>query len=275
MNYRISGKFLKRIVLLFTVIISLSMKAQAPIDTTYQLPYKEALHYRVYYKLGGIWVYAAFANFKTDTVTFQNKKCYNLTVDAFTRKKYNWIYSLEDHYTSITDINTFKPLKFKEYNIEKGVTYNNVYDFDWDKGEINILMSRSGKNNDTVRTTKKLPGFITDSYSAVHYIRLWDFDQINIGDTLRYKTILDGKIFDQEIVYHGKDFVKDSDGNKVEAFKLEALVRNSSFFRADKGIIVWVANNKDRWIIVVDAKIIVGSIYVFLDQPGVASFNRH
>ena len=262
----------KYILIFFIFLISLSAHSQVAVDSSYRLPLNEKLHYRVYYRLAGIWVYAAFANFKTDTMTLEGRNVYKLYVEAFTRKKYNWVYSLEDHYTSYTDRKTFKPLKFEEYNIEKGITYHNIYNFLWDKDSINIVVSQS--NKDTVKFSKKLPEFITDSYSAVHYLRLWDFSKFKVGDTLRYKTILTGRIFDQEIIYHGKEMVTDKKGNKVEAFKLEALVKNSSFFRADKGIFVWIANNKARWIIKVDAKIVVGSIFVYLDQPELVSFDR-
>ncbi len=265
--------FLKKIVLFFSVFISFSLSAQVKMDTNYVLPAGEDIHYRIYYKLGNLWVYAAIANFKTDTLTYQGKKAYKLYVEAFTRKKYNWIYSLEDHYTSITDCKTFLPLKFEKYNIEKGITYHNIYHFDWNKKEVEMFISRSDQKDTTIK--KKLPDFVTDSYSAVQYLRTWDFSALKKGQHVAFETILDGKIFSQEIIYHGKEVVLDKDGNEVSSFKLEAPIKNSSFFDKHQGVFVWISDNKDRWIVKVSAKILVGSIVVFLDEPGLISFDRH
>ncbi len=268
-----SIKFLKSILVVWIVFLSFSSYAQVKMDTNYVLPAGEDIHYRIYYKLGNLWVYAAIANFKTDTMTFEGKKVYKLSVDAFSRKKYDWIYSLEDHYTSYTDMESFLPLKFEKYNIEKGITYHNIYEFNWETKEVRMFISRSDNGN--ITETKKLPDFITDSYSAVQYLRTWDYGSLKEGKHLKFQTILDGKIFQQEIIYHGKEMVKDKNGNEVEAFKLEAPIKNSSFFSKKEGVLVWIADNKERWIIKVSAKIVVGSIIVFLDEPGMVSFDRH
>jgi len=268
---------LKRLVLLSVLIFFLFpvfLHAQIKIDTNFRLPVQEKLHYRIYYKLGRLWVYAAFANFRTDTTTFNEKKVYKLYVEAYSRKKFDWIYSLEDHYTSLVDYQTFKPYQFEKYNIEKGIVYHNIYRFNWKTNQI-LMTIYSSSENDTLQKTEKLPSFITDAFSAVHYIRTWDFSQIKKNKKLGFHTILDGKVFKQEVIYRGTDSISDKNGNKIKAYKLEALIKNSTFFRSDKGVMVWVADNPERWIVKVNAKIIVGSIVVFLDQKGLASFDIH
>ncbi len=242
-------------------------------DPHYRLPVKEKLDYRVHYKFSVVWIYGAYATFTTDTLTFENKRSYKFNVDAFTRKKYRWIYDLEDHYTSITDYETFLPLRFEEHNIEKGVKYDYTYIFDWENNVVDMTLKQSEKQDRNLE--KKLPDFITDSFSAVHYLRLWNYNEYSPGDTIEFKTMLNGKIFDQQIVYLGKESIKDAAGKEVDAFTLKALMKNSSFFSHKNGIKVWIADNKERWIVKVDANIIIGRIIVFLDTPGIASFDTH
>jgi hypothetical protein len=266
-------KLIFLIFISFVVKCSFAYQHEVIIDSSYKLPANEKLYYRVYYQLGDLWVFAAFATFNTDTITYDSTKAYKLYVDAYSRKKYNWIYSLEDHYTSISDYYTFRPLKFEEYNIENKKTYNNVYTFDWNNKVVTMLLKKSGAPEEVLKV--ELPDFITDSYSAVHYIRFWDYSRYNVGDTIAFETMLDGKIFKQGIVYLGKEKIKDKQGNEIDAFKIMALIKNSTFFSKKKGVLVWVADNNEKWIIKVKAKILVGNIIVFLDQEGVASFDIH
>jgi len=261
---------------MFFVLSSFYLSAQvqpALIDTTYRLPLKEKLDYRIYYKFSGLWAYAADATFSIDTLTIENKKAYKLSADAFTRKKYRWIYNLEDHYISFTDIETFLPLRFEEHNIEKGVHYDYTYIFDWENKKVRMTLKESKKEDRILE--KELPDFITDSYSGVHFIRLWDYSRYAPGDTIEFETMLDGKIYKQQIVYHGKEKIKNREGDDVDVFALEALIKNSSFISKKDGVRVWVTDNKDRWIVKVDVNIIIGRVIVFMNTPGVASFDTH
>jgi len=266
MNFKI---YLVALLLFFSINVAFS---QIKTDTTYQIPVAEKNHYRVYYNLGNFWVHGAEANITTDTLTFENKKSYKFYVEAFTRRKYNWIYSLEDHYTSITDIETFKPLKFEKYNIEKKIIYHNIYDFDWEENVVKMLITQS--DQDTIKKTEKLPDFITDAFSAVHYLRIIDFNSYKKGDVISYMTILDGKMFKQKIVYEGEDVITDKKGNKHKTFLLTALIKNSTFFSKKDGVKVWITNDDKRLIAKVNAKIIVGSIIVFLNNEKI-SFDNH
>ena len=262
----------KFVLLVFVLMISICLYAQNKpviVDPVYKLPVKEKLNYRVYYKLSAFWIYGASVTFFTDTITYENKRAYKLQVDAFTREKYRWIYSLEDHYTSITDCKTFLPLRFEEHNIEKKVNYDYTYVFDWENEIINMTLKQSEKPDRNI--VEKLPDFITDTYSAVHYIRLWDYNEYTPGDTIEFQTIVDGKIFKQEVIYLGKESLKDNEGKMIKTFELQAIIKNSTFFIEKKGNKVWVANNKERWILQVDANIIIGRIIAFIDTPGIPS----
>ena len=260
--------FKKNALSILLILIATTIFAQVRIDTAFKVPYNENIHYRVYYKLANFWVYAAIADLKTDTMTFENKKVYKLYAEGFTRKKYNWIYSLEDHYASYTDINTFKPLKFEKHNIEKKITYRNIYNFDWNNKTVNMLITQSKK--DTIEKTEKLPDFITDEFSAVHYLRTVDFSSYKPGNKFSYKTILDGNIFKQEFIYRGTDTLTDVNGKKYRTFVVEALIKNSYFFSKKEGVIVWITDNKERWIAKINAKILVGNIVVFMRENDVS-----
>jgi len=257
------------ITLLFSLYI-VTANSQVATDSAYKLPASEKLHYQVYYKLGKIWINAGIANLKTDTITTDSTLVYRFTADGYSKKKYDWIYSLEDHYKSVVSYTDLTPIRFEKENIEKKVWVHNIYNFNKKEQKMDLFMETTGQQ--PVHRTEKLGGFLTDALSAIYYIRTWDFNEFNIGDTLTFKTILDGKIFDQSLVYLGKDVIQTSEGKEINAFKLGALIKNSTFFRGDDAVIVWITDNSERWIAKAKAKIVIGSIIIYLDKQGLVSF---
>jgi hypothetical protein len=260
-------KYLLTLIFGFLVLFT---AAQVQTDSTYRLPAKEKLHYKIYYKLSKIWINAGVANLKTDTLTNDSTLLYRFTADGFTLNKYRWIYSLEDHYESLTDYNTLEPVRFEKENTEKGIWVHNIYNFFPDEHKIDMFMEASKKH--PVKKTETFNGFITDALSAIYYIRTWDFNNLNEGDTLVFKTILDGKIFDQSLIYLGKDVLQTAGGKEVNTFKLGAIIENSTFFRGEDAVVVWITDNRQRWLAKAKAKIVVGSIIVYLDKQGLVSF---
>jgi len=258
------------ITLLFSLFI-VTANSQVATDSAYKLPASEKLHYKVYYKLGKIWINAGMANLKTDTITTDSTLTYQFTADGYSKKKYNWIFRLEDHYESDVNYTNLAPIRFEKENIEKKVWVHNIYNFNEKEQKIDLFMETTGKQ--PVHGTEKYEGFLTDALSAIYYIRIWDFNEFNIGDTLTFKTILDGKIFNQSLVYLGKDVIQTSEGKDVDAFKLGALIENSTFFRGDEAVIVWITDNDERWIAKAKAKIVIGSIIIYLDKQGLVSFD--
>ena len=257
------------ITILFSLFI-LTANSQVRTDTAYRLPASEKLHYQVYYKLGKIWINAGVANLKNDTITTDSTLAYRFTADGYSKKKYDWIYSLEDHYKSVVSYADLAPIRFEKENIEKNVWVHNIYNFNEEEQNMDLFMETTGQQ--PVHRTEKLEGFLTDALSAIYYIRTWDFNEFNTGDTLTFKTILDGKIFDQSLVYLGKEVIQTSEGKDVDAFKLGALIENSTFFRGDDAVIVWITDNNERWIAKAKAKIVIGSIIIYLDKQGLVSF---
>jgi len=261
--------------IIFIIVLSVLWQtgfSQAVVDTSYQLPVKEKLHYKIYYKLGGIWINAGLANFNTDTLTIDSLKTYKFTADGYSLKKYAWVYSLEDHYKSIVDYRTLMPVRFEKENTEKGVWVHNIYNFYPREKKIDLFMEATDEK--PIHKTMNHDGFITDALSAIYYIRILDFDQYQKGDTISFKSILDGKVFDQQVVYMGKDEIKTRAGEKVTAFKLNAVIENSTFFRGDDAVVFWITDNDERWLAKVKAKIVVGSIIVCLDKQGLISFDE-
>ena len=251
-------------------LLAFTASGQVAVDTSFKLPAHEKLHYDVFYKLGRIWIKAGLANFATDTVTVDSIKSYRFTAEGYSMKKYDWIFSLEDHYKSVVNYKTLYPVRFEKENTEQGVWVHTIYNFNSQTGSAGIYMEST--QNQPVNKTIKINGFITDALSALYYLRSWDFSRFSFGDTIKFNTILDGKTFEQPVVYLGKDTLTSLSHNRVPMIKLGAVVANSTFFRGDSAILVWITDDDYRRLAKVNAKIVVGSIVVYLNKRGLESF---
>jgi len=259
--------------LLIIILISLltfPLKSQTVVDSSFKLPASEKLHYDVYYKLGAIWIKAGLANFSTDTITVDSVKAYRFIAKGYSMEKYGWIFNLEDYYRSVAHYRTLYPIRFEKENTEQGVWVHTIYNFNKSGGEVGMYMESTG--NEPVNRTVNSEGFITDALSALYYLRTWDYNHLRAGDTVKFNTILDGKIFKQPVVYLGKDTLISVNHKRVPMIKFGAIVSNSTFFRSDSAIEVWLTNDRYRRIAKVKAKIVVGSIVVYLNKRGLQSF---
>ncbi len=262
---------MKQIALIILAsVLSWTATAQPVADTAYKLPAPEKLHYDVYYKLGNIWIKAGLANFSTDTIVEDSTKAYRFMAEGYSLKKYDWIFRLEDHYKSVTEFNSLYPIRFEKENTEQGVWVHTIYRFDKAASEVSMYLESTDK--DPVSRKVQYSGFITDALSALYYLRTWNFNHFAIGDTVRFTTILDGKIFEQPIIYMGRDTLQSTNHTKVPMIKLGAVVANSTFFRGDSAIEVWLTDDAYRRLTKVKAKIVVGSIVVYLNKRGLESF---
>lgn len=260
----------KLLAIIILTLLVYSIKSQVVVDTSFKLPVPEKLHYDIYYKLGKLWIKAGLANFSTDTTIIDSTKVYQFTAEGYSMKKYDWVYKLEDHYKSVTDFKTLYPIRFEKENIEQGDWVHVVYNFNRSAGLMKSFREES--HNDPEHKTEKLSGFITDALSSVYYLRKWDFSRLNIGDTIKFNTILDGKIFKQPIIYLGNDTINSVNSTKVPMLKLGAVISNSTFFRKDGLVTVWLTNDRYRRMAKVKADIVVGSIFVYLNKRGLESF---
>jgi len=235
--------------------------AQTP--ASYPFYPKESLQLRVYYNLGPLWVYAGYADLKSDTISYDSVPAIHFVASGYSLKKYAFIFKLEDHYQAIVSVQDFKPLFYEKNTLEGGFYIHNIYHFRWEKGFAGIhTESTRHPVKDTVLTLKSP---VYDVLSATYYLRIINTDTLLVGDTLPVPLIVDGKKTTYYIIYAGKGLMKHKK-RKVLCDVYKAAILNSTFFSDTDPLIVYVTADKHRYPVYVEANIIVGSVKVFL-QP--------
>ncbi len=252
----------KFIIFFFSLFLFLfSIRSYAQTAKGYPFVPHEDLKLRVYYNLGPIWVYAGYADLKSDTMTYNGIPSIHFVASGFSLKKYSFIFTLEDHYQAIVSQKGFQPLFYEKNTLEGGYYIHNIYHFHWEKGFADIHTEAT--RHPAKDTTLALDNPVYDVLTATYYLRILNTDSIAVGDTIPVPLIVDGKKTTYYIVYAGKGEMKHKK-EKIVCDVYKAVILNSTFFSDTDPLEVYVTADRKRYPIYVEANIIVGSVKVFL-----------
>ncbi len=252
-------KFIIFFFSLFLFLFSAGSYAQTAKD--YPFVPHEDLKLRVYYNLGPLWVYAGYADLKTDTTTYNSIPAIHFVASGYSLKKYSFIFKLEDHYQAFVSQKAFQPLFYEKQTLEGGYYIHNIYHFNWKQKKAQVHTETTTRpKKDTVLTLDQ-PFY--DVLTATYYLRILNTDSLQVGDTIPVPLIVDGKKTTYYIVYAGKGEMKHKK-DKITCDVYKAVILNSTFFSDTDPLVVYVTADRNRYPIYVQANIIVGSVKVFL-----------
>lgn len=224
----------------------------------------EHIRYEAYYNWGFIWLNAGYVNFKVKSGTYNGRPIYYFDSDGGSHENYDWIFKVRDHYQSYLDKETLLPVWFHRKNYEGGFEVNNKYFFNHEKNEVVAHTENSDRpfGIDTV----SIPDCTYDVLSLIYYCRNLDFTGMKPGDSITMKSILDREVFELYIRYLGKEEVETKDGTKYRCIKFSALLIEGTIFKGGEDLFVWVTDDLNRVPVLVEAKILIGSVKAYLSQ---------
>ncbi len=222
----------------------------------------EVIEYEVYYNWGFIWLNAGWVRFKVEDATYKNKDVFLLDSYGASHENYDWIYKVRDHYKSYLDKESLKPAYFYRKNYEGGFEVENKYIFNWENNQIYSFT----QNSDTPykEDTLKVPDCTFDLLSLVYYARNINFNACKVGDKIPVISLIDNEIFNLYIRYLGKESIKDREGKTYSCIKFSALLVEGTIFKGGEDMVVWVTNDRNKIPVLVEAKILVGSVKAYL-----------
>ena len=162
---------------------------------------------------------------------------------------FDFFFKVRDSYISYMNTKTLEPFRFVRHVDEGGFVFDQEYNFHHDKQQVVT------EKNDTV----SVPIGIQDLVSAYYYARSIDLDHYKIGDVLTFEAFVDGKVEPIRIKYIGKETVKIKSG-KYRCFKFQPIVQSGRVFEDPNDLIVYISDDKNRIPILIEAKVIVGSV---------------
>ncbi len=256
---------LKKITII-SLILSLAIinivKSQSLVEQYPVFNPGEKITYSAVYNWGFIWINAGTVEFRVNETKYNGKECYHFNSLASSVPSYDWLFKVRDYFQSYARKNDLAPLFFDRNTYEGGYSVHNRFTFDYS----NSLIYTQTENSEKPYTedTLELQQNIYDVVSGVYYIRNLDFEKYEINDTIPIRMIIDNEIFDLYIRYLGKEILKTRDNRKFNTIKFSALLIEGTIFSGGEDMYVWVTDDLNRIPILVEAKILIGTVKAIL-----------
>lgn len=229
----------------------------------------EKITYDAYYNWGFIWIHAGDVQFTINQKTYLNRNVFSFEASGTSLPKYDWMFKVRDKFSSLVDMQTFTPL-WAERSTEEGnyKAYEN-YSF-LPNGKIYSTVTNSSKP--MKKDSLKAPNCTFDVLSLVYFCRSLNFDKFKPNEKVPLKIVLDNQLYSLYMRYIGKETIKARDGKKYKCIKFSALLVEGTIFKGGEDMVIWVTDDDNRIPVLVEAKILIGSVKACLNKVEGASY---
>ncbi|MCR9011562.1 DUF3108 domain-containing protein [Gabonibacter chumensis] len=222
----------------------------------------EKLTYTGYYNWGFVWIKAGSVEF-TLTPSDKYPNAQRLFAVGSSNPSWDWVFKLRDTLISYHDSLTFMPYEFSRKAHEGN--YHKTFDYVWnyDNDVIYSEIERIGKyvRKDTI----PLQEGTYDMLSVAWLARNLDFAKYKKNDMIPIRILIDEKIYELYVRYLGRDKVKTGKG-KRSCHVFSPLLVEGEVFKGGENMKIWVSDDEYRVPVMVEAKILVGSVKGILDE---------
>ena len=218
----------------------------------------EKITYDAVYNLGFIWLNAGKVMFNVNDTTYNGTESYHFTSYGTSIPSYDWLFKVRDYFQTFARKDNLAPYFFERNTYEGGYVVHNKFTFSY-KDSL-IYTQTENSDNPYSEDTLHINGNIYDVVSGVYKIRNLDFEQYKINDTIPVRMIIDNEIFDLYVRYLGKEVIKTHDKRKFRTIKFSALLVEGTIFKGGEDLYVWVTDDLNRIPVLVEAKILIGSV---------------
>lgn len=224
----------------------------------------EQINYQVYYNWGFIWLDAGWVEFAVKPAVYNNQEVYHLDARGSSHKSYDWLYKVRDRFQVYLQKDDFQPLWFRRQNYEGGYVVDNKYFFDWDKNKAYTFTENSKKP--FLADTLDIEDCTLDVLSLIYFFRSINLSGLKENDTIPVISLIDNEIFNLYIRYLGKEVIEDRNKNKYDCIKFSAFLVEGTIFKGGEDLVVWVTNDENKVPVLVEAKILIGSIKAYMES---------
>lgn len=222
----------------------------------------EKVTYRAVYNWGFIWINAGDVVFTVSDTTYNNKSTYHLKSEGWSLKQYDWFYKVRDRFESVVDKDSLKPSWFERDTYEGGYKTYNRYDFNYKDRTVQIVSQTSKRP--FKREILPLKTCTFDVLSAIYYCRSINFDILEKNQKVPLTMVIDNEIFNLYLRYLGKETLTAHDGKVYDTIKFSAMLVEGTIFKGGEDLFVWITNDKHHIPVLIEAKILVGSVKAVL-----------
>jgi hypothetical protein len=222
----------------------------------------ERIIYNVVYNWGFIWIGAGDVVFHVNQAEYNGHPVFAVEADGTSYKTYDWFFKVRDSFSAYIDKETLQPLWHVKNTSEGGYDSYEEYTFDYKRNLIYAGTSTSKRSYK--RDTLKTENCTFDVLSMVYYARNFDFSGLSAGDKIPVTVLLDDKIYHLYIRFRGRELLNTKDGRQYRTIRFSVMLVEGTVFKGGEDLTVWVTDDKNHVPVLVEAKILVGSVKALL-----------
>jgi hypothetical protein len=187
-----------------------------------------------------------------------DKLCYKIDVYGRTAGAAAIVSRVNDQWGALVDTSDLLPVKSWRYIEEGKFRKKEFVNFDHEEKIIDVRVV----NNETGRLNEPMiyefnEANMLDLISGYTFLRTINFQNHQIGDTIKLNGFFEDKIYKFNILYMGKEIVNTKLG-EIEAFKLVPIMPDNKLFAGENSITAWFAADESRIPIRVEADMFIG-----------------
>ncbi|MEO9966599.1 MAG: DUF3108 domain-containing protein [Reichenbachiella sp.] len=239
-----------KFILLVTLFLSHALYAQSN-DPNKPENKNESLKYKL--KLG--WFTIGSGEVTIDNSSnWKGAPCYKVGVYAETLGLGNWLGSLDDHYTSIIDKRTLKPM-YNEKNVASGSsTWEQWTNFDYDSMIVNVKVLDHKRDEPNRSWRVQLEKDTQDVLGTFMYFKHYNWFGLNHGDSVMLTTHYEDKLYKVGVRYMGQEILE-FNGRNVGAYRLHLLLPENEKLKKERPVEIWISSDKNQYPLLIQTKL--------------------
>jgi hypothetical protein len=220
----------------------------------------EVIDYKMTY--GFFTVGRGTARIDREYYMVNDRYCFKVDVHGRTVGMVDWVADFDDKYQAYIDTAALVPHQFYRKIREGSYKKDEWTNFDQIKNKIEVkTIGKNGK----LREPKyyDAPPNVRDIIGGFLYLRIMDFRNLKINDTVTVTGFFEDEFYKMNIIYRGKETVRLKVG-KVRALVFTPVMPKNKLFEGEDSITAYFSDDKNRIPLKIDAKMFVGSAGVEL-----------
>jgi hypothetical protein len=213
---------------------------------------------------GPVWVDAGEVTFSVEKAEYRGQAAFHFISTGSTYKGYDFLFKVRDYYDSWVDPVSFRSFEFRRQINEGGyVLFNGILFFNGP----GYALSNTKRPDKPIKTdTIKIRPCLFDMLSSVYYVRSLDLNSMKENAVLPVEVLIDDSVFHINVKKLGKEVKENRDGTRYPCIKLSATMVEGTIFKKDEEALIWITDDTNKVPIIVEAKIIVGTVKAYLKE---------
>lgn len=162
---------------------------------------------------------------------------------------FSTFYKVDDYYETWFDEQGVFPWVFIRRVSEGGYEFSQDYKYYQHKQQVKTQENK----------VHEVPAGVQDMLSAFYFARTIDYSKAREGDEFTIDCFLDNELWPLKMRYMGKETIKLRNG-KFKCLKFQPVVQEGRIFKTNDDLNVWVTDDANHVPVLVQAKVLVGSI---------------